>query len=293
MYEQQAQTPHSAAHEFKGGEVSVIPGKTGKRVEQQQFIGSLESGLFGGTHGFEVPVADVAPELTTAKAQELKPTKLIGKYRTTFRVGGNDSPKRVDNLRTASNAINGTLLAPGEVFSANELLAPLDYNKTKVFLDGEVTKAAGGGLCQVASTLYMATNYAGLDAIERHPHYAELPYIRPGFDATLWFGGPRSQGLDYKFKNNSSGYVMVREYVRDGYIYAEIWGKPTGKKVKMDSKQVDSGSNSSKWVTHKKVKKDGEVLFDGKLHTDSYQGIKSIKGEMVSPSEVQTAPIRP
>lgn len=290
MYGEIRVRPEDAEFEFKDGGVSVIPSKEGKKVDEG-FIASLEAGLFGDTHSFEVPVVTAQPGLTTSRAERLKPTKLIGKYRTTFE--GYDEPNRIENLRTASKALNGTTVAPGEVFSANEILSPLDYKDTKVFLEGEVTKASGGGLCQVASTLYMATNYAGLDAIERHQHYAELGYIRPGFDATLWFGGPNSRELDYKFKNNSSGYVMIREYVRDGYIYAEVWGKPTGKEVKMDSEQVDSGSNSSKWVTYKKVKEDGETLFDGRLHTDSYQGIRTTDGEMKSPSEVPTAPINP
>lgn len=45
----------------------------------------------------------------------------------------------MENLEIASDAVEGTLLAPGEVFAFNELAAPLNYNSTKVIV--EVRKA--------------------------------------------------------------------------------------------------------------------------------------------------------
>ncbi|MGI8866394.1 MAG: VanW family protein, partial [Rubrobacteraceae bacterium] len=214
------------------------------------------------------------PDLTTAKAESLKPTEVIGDYRTNY-LTYDDTPGRIKNLEIASDAVNNTLLAPEEVFSFNALAEPLDYKDTKVIVGGRVDTAEGGGLCQVSSTLYMAANYAGLDVIERHPHYAELPYIRPGFDATVWFGA-----LDMQFQNTSPGYVLIQQWVdADGYVNATIYGRPTGKEVKMSSKKVattkdEDGKPVTKWVTYQKVKKDGEVVQDGVLHTDTYKYLK-------------------
>ncbi len=42
----------------------------------------------------------------------------------------------MENLEIASGAEEDTLLAPGEVFSFNELAAPLSYNSTKVIVEG-------------------------------------------------------------------------------------------------------------------------------------------------------------
>ena len=91
--------------------------------------------------------------------------------------------------------------------------------------------ADGGGLCQVASTVYMAAQYAGLEVVERNPHYTVLSYIRPGFDATLWFGYQGTEELDMKLRNDTGSDVEIREYVtEDGFLVAEIWGVPTGEK---------------------------------------------------------------
>ena len=178
-------------------------------------------------------------------------------------------------------------MAAGEVFSFNELAAPLDYNETKVIVGGKIDKADGGGLCQVASTLYMAANYAGLDVVERHPHYAELPYIRPGFDATVWFGS-----LDMKFENTTSGYVLLKERVgEDGYLYTEIYGRPTGSDVTMSSERVSASPDSTSWVTRQTFEQAGKALFDGVLHRDNYQPLVGENGEVIP--NATPAPVNP
>ncbi len=131
--------------------------------------------------------------------------------------------------------------------------------------------------------------------IERHPHYSELSYIRPGLDSTLWFGaanGYSGQELDMRFRNTSDGYVMVREHVAaDGYLYAEVWGRPTGTEVEMDSRRISASKRQTSWVTHQTLKKDGEVLFDGVLHRDTYEPLISEEGKPIP--NAAPAPVNP
>lgn len=264
-----------------GTQVSVTKSQTGTKIEEEKLFSAIESGLFEGKHQYDVPVATAQPKFTTEQAEKIKPTALIGSYRTNYTLSTDTSPERVENLRIASNAITGKLLAPGEVFSANEVLSPLKYNETHVIIEGKEEKADGGGLCQVASTLFNAANYASLDIVERNPHDAQLPYIRPGLDATVWFGA-----LDMKFKNTTDNHVLLREYVGDdGFIYAEIWGQPTGKKVEMDSEPEYLGSDYSEWNTYKKVTDEkGKVLFDGLLYRSTYKPLIDEKGKVIPPN---------
>jgi vancomycin resistance protein YoaR len=290
VYDDLTVEPVEAGYEIRGDEVAVTKSRTGTDIEEEELLDALEAGLFDGKREYEVPVATTEPELTTAQAEKLKPTERIGTYRTDYTLSSDKSPERVDNLDIASKAISGKFLAPGEVFSVNEILSPLEYNETKVIIEGKEEKADGGGLCQVSSTLYMAANYAGLDIVERHPHDAQLPYIRPGMDATVWFGS-----LDMKFENTTDGYIFLREYVADdGYIYAEIWGKPTGKKVEMDSEPLYLGADYSQWETYQKVTdEDGKVIFDGVLHKDTYMPLIDEKGKTIAPNseELNIAPV--
>ncbi|CAN5348055.1 VanW family protein [soil metagenome] len=291
MYDTLTVEAVEAGFKVQGNGVSVTEGQAGKQIEEEQLFGAVEAGLFQGQRDFQVPIQTSEPEMTTEEAEALKPTELIGQYRTNYAVVPDDEGERAENLATASGAINGTFLAPGEVFSVNEVVAPLEYNETKVIIEGREEKADGGGLCQVASTLYMAVNYAGLDVIERHPHYAQLPYIRPGLDATVWFGA-----LDMKFENTTDGYVLLQERVADdGYIYAEVWGKPTGKEVEMDSEPVSRSPEEAKWVTNQKVTENGKVIFDGELHKDTYKPLTDEKGKVIAADseELNIAPVNP
>ncbi|MDQ3303866.1 MAG: VanW family protein [Actinomycetota bacterium] len=197
---------------------------------------------------------------------------LLGEYFTDFAWDPDEA--RQANLRMAAEAIDNTRLAPGEEFSAIEVLAPLDYETAKVFADGGVSAASGGGLCQVSSTLYMAANYAGLEITERNQHYAEVPYIKPGLDATVWFGFNGTPPLDMKFRNDTDGDVLIREFINeDDFLVVQIWGEePTGKTISMDSEKVEEDLNKGiKWATYKKVKdEDGKVLEDGLLFESVY-----------------------
>ena len=209
-----------------------------------------------------------APDKGAGGSEEME---VLGEYETDFLWDSN--PNRKENMKLAAGAVDDTVLEPGEVFSFNDLTSGLDYEAAKTFSDGGVGYANGGGLCQVSSTLYMAAQYAGLEVVERNPHYAVLPYIRPGFDATVWFGGDGIPELDMRFKNTTGGDVVLRQRVDEkGFLNARILGEePTGKEVKMRSEKVfEDPTRGIKWATYKTVKKDGKVLFDGLLHRDVY-----------------------
>jgi vancomycin resistance protein YoaR len=289
VYETLTVAPVEAGFVPEGEAVSVTESRDGKEVRDREFLNALGSGLFEDKREYEVPVAVTRPELTTAEAEELKPTDLLGSYRTNYTLSSDKSPERVENLRIASGAVSGTFLAPGEVFSFNELAAPLKYNETHVIVEGVETTADGGGLCQVASTLFNAANYAGLEIVERHPHFSELPYIRPGLDATVWFGA-----LDMKFQNTTDGYVLVQESVGDdGYIYASIYGRPSGTEVTLNSRPTFRGENASEWVTYKTVTRNGEVISDGQWFTTSYDALIDEKGKKIPPTDLDPAPVIP
>jgi vancomycin resistance protein YoaR len=268
------QRPQNASFRVtEKGQVEVEEARQGRVLNREETLANLKLAL--SEIDSEVPIAAdyKRPEVSTQEIEGLKPTEVIGEYRTDFLWDSN--PSRKANMKLAAGAINNTVLEPGEVFSFNELASPLDYEQAKTFSDGGVAYADGGGLCQVSSTLYMAAQYAGLEIVERHPHYAVLPYIKPGFDATVWFGEPGSGwgAQDMKFKNTTDGYVVVREWVdEDGFLRAEIHGRPTGKKVEMRTEKIfERTDRGIKWATYKKVtNEDGKVIFDGLIHDYVY-----------------------
>jgi vancomycin resistance protein YoaR len=262
--------PQDAALRVVDGKVEAWEGREGYALDSEGTLANLDRAL-ADLSGTVAPAGEaLKPRVSATEVERLKPAEVIGEFKTDYAWDSN--PGRKANMEIAAKAINNTLLTPGEVFSFNELAAPLDYQSAKVFSEGGVAVADGGGLCQVSSTLYMAAQYAGLEIVERHPHYAVLPYIRPGFDATVWFGGEGIEPLDLKFENTTDSYILIREWVdEDGFLNAQILGQPTGRKVEMRSENIfEDPQVGIKWVTHKKVTEGDRVIEDGVLHEDLY-----------------------
>lgn len=109
------------------------------------------------------------------------------------------------NLRLAADALQRTVIAPGEVFSFARIVGPpiltRGFRAGRTLVDGEVAASIGGGLCQLSGLLYLAALECGLEIVERHPHsldiYTEATRFAPlGADATVVYGH-----RDLRFRN--------------------------------------------------------------------------------------------
>lgn len=71
---------------------------------------------------------------------------------------------RVQNIRRATELINGTVVMPGEEFSVEQATLPYTeengYVAGSAYENGQIVESIGGGLCQVSTTLYNAVLYA-------------------------------------------------------------------------------------------------------------------------------------
>ena len=280
--------PVEASYDFAAdGSVIVAPSKEGQRIEDDKFLGAIQEGLFEGKREYEVPIGVDKPEYTTTELENMKPTALRGTYQTNYTLSTDRSDERVENLKLASGAVSGTFVAPGEVFSMNDTISGIDYNVTHVIINGQETTEEGGGLCQVTSTLYNAILFAGLEIVERHPHASQLPYIRPGMDATVWFGA-----LDMKFKNTTDGFILLQEYVSDdGYVYANVYGVPDDVSVEMWSDKLWMTKDASEWVTYYKRFEDGEVAYQDRWNTE-YDALYDEHGKKIPTDIVNVEPVR-
>jgi vancomycin resistance protein YoaR len=280
-------TPVEASYDFgSNGGVIVMPSKEGQKIDEDKFIGAIREGLFEGKREYQVPIVVDKPTYTTAELEAMKPTTLQGSYKTNYTLSSDKSEERVQNLELASGEVSGTFVAPGEVFSMNDTVSDVSYKRTHVIINGEETLADGGGLCQVTSTLYNAILFAGLEVVERHPHASQLPYIRPGMDATIWFGA-----LDMKFKNTTDGYILLEEYVSDdGYVYANVYGVPDNVNVEMSSEELWMTEDASEWVTYYERTEGGDVVYEDRWKTE-YDALIDDKGKKIPTPDVNVEPV--
>jgi vancomycin resistance protein YoaR len=278
--------PVEASYDFgANGAVIVTPSKEGQKIAEDKFLGAIQDGLFQDKREYEVPIVVDKPEYNAAELEAMKPTALLGSYRTNYTLSSDKSEERVENLELASGEVSGTFVAPGEVFSMNDTVSDVNYQETHVIVNGKETLADGGGLCQITSTLYNAALFSGLEIVERHPHASQLPYIRPGMDATIWFGA-----LDMQFENTTDGYILLEEYVADGYVYANVYGVPDNVNVEMSSEELWMSEDASEWVTYYTRTEGGEVVYEDKWNTE-YDALIDDKGKKIPTPDVNVEPV--
>ena len=102
-----------------------------------------------------------------------------------------DNYNRTTNIMIASNAIDGTIIYPGQLFDFNDIVGPRTYARgyrdAAIFSGGnDVTAGVGGGICQVASTIFNTALYANVQIVERHQHSQRVSYVPLGRDAAIY-----------------------------------------------------------------------------------------------------------
>ena len=286
--------PKEAEYDFdNAGNVIVLAGREGRNVEWNKLLDSVENGLFEGRREYAVSTTVENPEYTTQELEAQKPSKLLGSYKTNYTATTDQGAERAENLELASEAVSGTFVAPGETFSMVQQVQDVRYNEAHVIVDSAEETAEGGGLCQVTSTLYNAVLYAGLPVVERHPHDSVLPYIRPGMDATIWYGDTTTTAddTDMKFRNNTDGYILLEEYVsNDGYMYANVYGVPNNTRVEMSSEPVYQSRDAAEWTTYYTRYKNGEAVYEDSWNSD-YTALYDEEGKKIPTKQVPKAEV--
>lgn len=181
-------------------------------TDEQEGIGVEEEKLVQGIlaaaeRGESGPIAaEVHPVEPTVKRGDLEKMYAVrGVYSTTF---SSSAEGRRYNIWKMSDVINGVEIQPGEVWSINEEAGPrtyaLGWKGAPGISDGVYQEEAGGGICQVSSTLYNAVLRAEVEVAERTHHSWPLDYVPGGMDATISTGAP-----DFKIRNNLDVPIFI------------------------------------------------------------------------------------
>lgn len=168
----------------------------------------------------EVPLDVMEPTVTVEEYNNKNYPDVLATYRSAHTYNAN----RTTNLKLACEAIDGTVLKPGEVFSFNNVVGERTvekgYKEGIVYADGgESEMEEGGGICQVVSSVYMCALTADLQIVERQPHMYPVGYVKPGCDATVYWGA-----VDFKFKNSNSTPIKINASVSGGYVTMTFMG---------------------------------------------------------------------
>ena len=197
----------------------IVEGASGYSFDLQAAQTRLEAAEYGSQ--MTITLEEIEPEID----KETLTAQMFGEKLESRSSPYVNNANRTENLRLACEAINGTILNPGEVFSFNgvvgERTAEKGYKPATIYGgDGESVDGVGGGICQVASTIYYTTLYMNLEQVMREPHMYQVTYVPPGMDATVYW----DSGLDYKFRNNRENPIKIQANVDGGYVNITFWG---------------------------------------------------------------------
>jgi vancomycin resistance protein YoaR len=208
--------------------LNIVPEVIGVDVDFDKLLPALNEKMdsmdcFGGD-SVETETTLTYPDITAAQLSE--EYQKIGTFKTSYTTSAYG---RRYNIWKMADIINGVVIAPGETWSINEEAGPRTYAQgwegAPGIENGQYETQAGGGICQVSTTLYNAVLRADLEVVDRSHHSWPSDYVDPGLDATISTGKP-----DFKFKNNTSSPVV---------IYAKCDGKEKTIEVSIYRSKMD------------------------------------------------------
>jgi vancomycin resistance protein YoaR len=182
----------------------------------------------------ELIVNIVEPEITLESINDLGIKEIIGSGWSDFSYSPSN---RRHNIGVGAAAVHGTLVAPGDEFSLVKAFVAVDaehgYKPELVIKVNETVPEYGGGLCQVATTIFRAALDAGLKITSRRNHSYRVSYYEPaGTDATIYMPQP-----DVRFQNDTDKHVLVQSRLWGNNLQFDIWGAEDGRTVKFVGKE--------------------------------------------------------
>jgi vancomycin resistance protein YoaR len=212
--------PVDAGFEAAGDGVRIVPGKDGLAVDVPATATALLAAATSTTNRTaDLLVRTAPPERSTADAQAMGVERRLASY-TTLYAGSWD---RITNLQLAVSLLDGALVPPGGTFSFNERVGERTiergFRSAPVIIKDEYEEDVGGGVSQVATTVFNAAWEAGLKIAERAPHSLYISRYQTGRDATVNY-----PDLDLKFVNDTPKWILVAGASGDAGITVSLYG---------------------------------------------------------------------
>ena len=268
----------------------------GRTLDVPGTIEAINAGLASGSHSLDLVFQTEQPAVpSTTTAADLGITELVVSART-YITGS--SPERVQNIRLASAAFHGLLVAPGASLSMADVLGDISldkgYAEALIIMGNRTIKGVGGGVCQVSTTLFRAVFFGGYQIDERYPHAYRVGYYEqgpnspgPGLDATVF-----APLVDFKFTNDSDHWLLMETYLYSNSLEWKFYSAKDGRKVSSEStgaqnvvdapeplykenpdlpegkiKQVDYQADGADVNFSRTVLRDGQVLHNDLIRT--------------------------
>lgn len=293
--------PHSNPSVVKEGSGFKVVGQEtwGRIIDVDASIENIRNYLLNEWNKestqIDLVVVDDAPSASAEDCARVK--DLLGSFSTNFSTGSSNYNRNM-NIKNGARLIDGSVVYPGETFSANAALNPFTaangYYEAGTFENGRVVDSIGGGICQVSSTFYNAILLAELEVVQRANHSMTVGYVPLAADAAL-----AGTWKDLKFKNNTDTPVYIEAIYTDGKITFNLYGeetRPANRSIKYESETISTTpytekitEDPTKPVGYRVVTESGHTGYVAKLWKYVYVNGTQQSVELVNTSTYQAS----
>ncbi|WP_183100834.1 VanW family protein [Nocardioides pelophilus] len=202
--------PVDARIELVDGKPKVIPAKPGVEFVPDDVVAVFTELLAApeGERTGEVAATVREADFTTAEAKALGIKRKVSEFVTYFP----HADYRNVNIGRAAELVDGTVLLPGETFSLNETVgertAENGFTIGYTIQNGILVLDYGGGVSQMATTVFNAMFFAGLEDVEHKPHSFYIDRYPEGREATVAW-----PSVDLAFRNDTEHGVLIHATV--------------------------------------------------------------------------------
>lgn len=208
------------------GQITVSSNAKGTAPVASDVLDTLNTSFFVSdartqTPQIDVPSADIPSSLSFEDAKSFGLITDISSFTTQYS-SGNEA--RVNNIHTAADLLSGSIAkADGGSWSFNdtagEATPDKGYQAAGAIVGGEYSDAVGGGICQVATTVFNSVYLAGYPVEKRYNHTLYIESYPKGRDAAIAY-----PDLDLVWKNDTSSDVLLMMSYTSTSVTATLWG---------------------------------------------------------------------
>lgn len=216
------------------------PEEDGRKLDTVAVAEQIIQSLGTSSRDISLPVTVTKPKILASSINSFGIQELLGQGVSHF-TGSIEN--RIYNIGLAASRLSGTLLAPGETFSFNNVVGEISgasgYKPAYVIKSGRTVLDDGGGVCQVSTTLFRAVLNAGLPVVARTAHAYRVGYYEqgfpPGLDATVF-----SPTVDFKFKNDTAAHILIQVYITGTTLTIDIYGTSDGRVATLSTPKISN-----------------------------------------------------
>ena len=246
--------PRDATWAVGAKRAHVVPSHRGTTLDLERMSRSLTANLDSTVHLARFTLTE--PAFTTEDAEKLDIRERVSEFTTYYPC----CAPRVTNIQRAAELLDGTIILPRKTFSLNQALGKRTVENGFVsapqIFNARLEEAVGGGISQVATTLYNAAFFAGIKLVAHQAHQFYISRYPMGREATVSWGGP-----ELIFRNDWPAAILVKVRASSSSITVRFYSRTLGRRV-----ETTTGSPYA-YVSPRSIRTRNPSLPPGTRHT--------------------------